>query len=272
MIFEQTCDLLINKYRTRTEDLYIADLVIGLNLTAVRLSDNSVGVASNISENHNFCTKGSRDFGDLAPLKIKGRNVTEILKTGKESGIISSLKTAVINAVSSGLIPTGKYRIIDNCDPIDLIDLSSGKTISVVGAFQSYIQKIASTANRLFILELNEKALSDEQRKYFIQADKYPEAFSVSDIVIITGQTLVNHTIDDLLSATSPRTLVIVTGPSAGILPEIMFENGVDIIGSTRITKPELLFDVVSQGGAGYHLFEYCAKKICILNESETQA
>lgn len=268
MIFEQTCDLLLNKYRTTTEDLFIADLVIGLNLTAVRLSDNSVGVASNISENHSYCTKSSRDFGDLTPLKIKGRNVTEILTTGKESGIISSLKTAVINAVSSGLITAGVYRIIEDCDPIDIIDLSPGKTISIVGAFQSYIRKIEATGNRLFILELNEKALSDEQKKYFIQADKYREAFSVSDIAIITGQTLVNHTIDDLLSAASPFTSIIVTGPSAGILPEIMFEKGVDIIGATRITKPELLFDVVSQGGAGYHLFEYCAKKISILNES----
>jgi hypothetical protein len=28
------------------------------------------------------------------------------------------------------------------------------------------------------------------------------------------------------------------------------------------------LSDVVSQGGAGFHLFKYCAKKIFIINES----
>ncbi|MBK7711175.1 MAG: hypothetical protein IPJ37_09670 [Bacteroidales bacterium] len=44
-----------------------------------------------------------------------------------------------------------------------------------------------------------------------------------------------------------------------------MFENKVNIIGAVRITKPEVLFNIVSEGGTGYHLFEYCAQKICIL-------
>ncbi len=272
MIFEQTCDLLINKYRTRTENLFIANAVVGLNLTAVKLSDNSVGVASNITENHPFCAKINRDFGDFTPLKITGRKVNEILTTIKESGIIFSLKTAVINAISSGLVSSGKYRIIEDCDPIELIDLESVGTISVVGAFQSYIQKISEAGKRLFILELNENALKEDQKMYFVHANRYPEVFAKSDIVIMTGQTLVNHTIDDLLSAVPPAGRVIVTGPSAGILPDILFEKKVDIIGTTQITRPELLFDIVSQGGAGYHLFEYCAKKICILNETRPQA
>lgn len=38
-----------------------------------------------------------------------------------------------------------------------------------------------------------------------------------------------------------------------------------DFIGATRITHPELLFDVVGSGGKGYHLFRYCAEKISIL-------
>jgi hypothetical protein len=38
------------------------------------------------------------------------------------------------------------------------------------------------------------------------------------------------------------------------------------MIGGTMITKPEILFPMVSQGAAGYHLFEYCAEKITIYN------
>ena len=90
-----------------------------------------------------------------------------------------------------------------------------------------------------------------------------------SDIVIITGQTLVNNTIDDLLAVINPKSEVIVTGPSSGILPDLLFENKVSVIGTIRITKPEILFSLVREGGTGYHLFEYCAQKICILKGDE---
>jgi hypothetical protein len=40
------------------------------------------------------------------------------------------------------------------------------------------------------------------------------------------------------------------------------------MIGASRITRPEILFEIVGEGGTGYHLFEYCAQKICILKEN----
>ncbi|HUW94009.1 MAG TPA: DUF364 domain-containing protein [Bacteroidales bacterium] len=265
MIIEQTFKLLKSIYGNKLEKLIISDAKIGLHLTAVRLSDNSIGTASTLVDDHPLCAKSKRDFGDFTPLKIKGQRVLDILETKKESNTISSLKTAVLNAVSSKIISSGNYKIIENCDPIQLIDLSSRKTITIVGAFQSYIRKISETENKLFVLELRENALSQDQKKLFVPAGEYKKILSVSDIVIITGQTLVNRTIDDLLSSVSPDKQVIVTGPSGSILPDILFENNVSIIGATRITNAEILFDIVSEGGAGYHLFEYCAQKICIL-------
>ncbi|MCX6254267.1 MAG: DUF364 domain-containing protein [Bacteroidia bacterium] len=265
MIIEQTYNLLKNKYGTRFENLTVSDVRIGLHLTAVRLSDDSIGTSATLADNHPFCAKSNRDFGDFTPLRIRGQKVHDILETNKESSVILSLKTAVLNAISSNVISSGNYKIIDNCDPIQLIDLNSRKTITVVGAFQSYIRKIAGTGNKLFILELNENSLAQEHKKFYISAGKYDKILPDSDIVIITGQTLVNRTIDDLLSAISPGTQVIVTGPSSNILPDILFENKVSIIGAVRITDPEILFDIVSEGGTGFHLFEYCAQKICIL-------
>lgn len=271
MIIDQTCRLLTEKYRDHTEQLTISDVVIGIHLTAVRLSDNSIGTSSNITEDHSFCSKKNRDFGDFTPLKIIDRKVTDILRANRDSRIFSSLKTAVINAVSSGLLSSGNYTIIEDCDPVQLIDLNPGKTITIVGAFQSYIQKISGTGARLFVLELNENALSDDQKRFFVPADQFSGVFSQSDIVIITGQTLVNRSIDELLDAVPKGAQVIVTGPSAGIFPDILFGKKVNIIGTTRITNPDLLFEVVGQGGAAYHLFEYCARKICILNGAGQQ-
>jgi len=269
MVIEQTYNLLKRLYGDHLKELIVSDVRIGLYLTAVRLSDNSIGTSATLEDDHPFCAKSNRDFGDFTPLKIRGQTVMNLLETHKESGTISSLKTAVLNAVSLKIISSGKYKIIDNYDPIQLMDLNSGKTITIVGAFQSYIRKISQTGNKLYVLELNEDALATEQKKFYVPANNYKEILPVSDIVIITGQTLVNSTIDDLLSAITTGTQVIVTGPSSSILPDILFENKVSIIGAARITNPEILFDIVSEGGTAYHLFEYCARKICILKGNE---
>jgi uncharacterized protein (DUF4213/DUF364 family) len=213
------------------------------------------------------CDKKNRDYGDFSPLKIIGQNVINLFETNKNSRLIDTLKIAVLNAISSKLITTSEYKIIENSDPIELIDLHSNKTITVVGAFQTYIQKISENNNKLYVLELNENMISEEHKKYYIPAEKYPDILPSSDIVIITGLTLVNNTIDGLLASVSPHTQVIVTGPSSSIIPDVLFENKVSIIGATRITDPDLLFSIVGEAGAGFHLFRYCAQKISILNE-----
>jgi uncharacterized protein (DUF4213/DUF364 family) len=94
-----------------------------------------------------------------------------------------------------------------------------------------------------------------------------------SDITIITGQTIVNRTIDDILSAITPGTDVVVTGPSSNLLPDVLFANKVRIIGAVRILDPALLFDLAGEGGTGYHLFEYsAAAKISIIRDNGAQA
>jgi uncharacterized protein (DUF4213/DUF364 family) len=267
MILEETYNLLRTKYKNMVDDLTIEDVRVGLYLTAVRLSDNSCGAASTMEEDHPFSTKEERDFGDFSPLKIKGRKVTGLFDSDKNANLMASLKTATLNAISAKIISSGGYKVIEDTDPVQLLELTGEKTITIVGAFQSYIKIISGTNNKLHVLELNESALRPEQKKFFVPAEKYKEVIPVSDIVIISGQTLVNRTIDDLLAPVTPGTTVVVTGPSGSILPDILFENKVSITGAMRITRPEILFDIVGEAGIGYHLFRYCAKKICVLKQ-----
>jgi uncharacterized protein (DUF4213/DUF364 family) len=268
MIIDQTYRLLKTSNKIDIKNLTIADVRIGLFLTAVRLSNNSYGVASTLTDSYPNCTKEKREFGDFTPSKIKGQKVTDLFEMPKESNIILTLRIAVLNAISSKLILLGNYKVLTNCDPIDLIDLSSQKTITIVGAFHSYIRKISETNNRLYVLELDESTLNQDQMQFYVPAEEYLKVLPGSDIVIITGLTLVNNTIDDLLSAIPKKATVIVTGPSSSIIPDVLFANKVEIIGATQITKPDVLFDIVSQAAAGFHLFEYCAQKICILRSN----
>ncbi len=269
MILQETINLLTTKYKDTIEDLYISEVRVGVFMTAVKLSDGTVGISSTSipqdSEIH--CKKSNRDFGDFSPLNITGKKVMEIIEFPNKNGIVQTLKVAVINAISSKLLESGKYKVLQNTDPIDLVDLNSKKTITIVGAFQSYIDKIKITENKLFVLEFDENALIGNDKRFFVPAKDFAKVLPISDIVIITGLTIVNETLDELLKAIKPETQVIITGPSSSFVPDVLFANKVNIIGAVKTTNPELMLKLVSEGGAGYHTFKYCAEKICIINE-----
>jgi uncharacterized protein (DUF4213/DUF364 family) len=267
MVLEKTYELLKNRQNLRFEKLEITDVRIGLLLTAVRLSDGSCGVASTLSDYQMHCIKENRDFGDFTPSKIKGQKVVDLFETEKRSNVIDTLRIAVLNAISSRMITAGDYKIMNDTDPVDLIRLDQQKTVTIVGGFHSYIRKISKTDNKLNVLELDENLLAQEYKKFFVPADDFKKILPVSDIIIITGFTLVNNTIDGLLSSIPSKAQVIVTGPSSSIIPDVLFSYGVNMIGATQITHPDLLFTIVEEAGAGYHLFKYCARKICVLNE-----
>lgn len=266
-IAEETCLFLKSQTEYQFQTLKIADVRIGLRLTAVKLSDGSFGVASTLEDDQKTCPKSKRDFEDFSPSKIRGRKISDLFESPKQTNLIKTLRVAVLCAISSSLMAENHYTVLDDKDPFDLIDLQQKKTITMVGAFQSYIRKITETGNRLFVLEFDESALSAEHKKFFVPARDYPSVIPNSDIVIITGLTLVNDTIDELLNAIPPGVFTIVTGPSVSLVPDILFRHGVDAIGAAKITDGDLLFTLAGEGGAGYHLFEYCARKICIVND-----
>jgi uncharacterized protein (DUF4213/DUF364 family) len=269
MVAHKTYEILKKTLQQKLNDLYIEDVVVGMHMTAVKLNDQSFGVASTIDTSEIFCPKKDRDYGEFTPTKIKGKKVTELFETTKQSNIISTLRIAALNAISSNIIANSNYIVHNNTDPYDLLDLSQPKTVTIVGAFQSYIKKFAKTHHKLFVLELNENALNEDQKEYFVPASDFQKVLPSSDIVIITGLTIVNNTIEGLLSSVQKNTKVIVTGPSSSMIPDVLFENNVNYIGAVRVTDGKKLFEVVGQGGHGYHLFYYCAEKICIVNEKQ---
>ena len=247
MILQETYDLLQTKYRKHFENVAIEKVQIGLFLTAVKLSNGYCGVASSdLDTTINCCHKQKRDFGNFTPGNISGQKVLDLFNCQDNSKILDRVKHAVLNAVSAQIIAKSTYKIIEDKDPFDLLDTSGQKTICIVGAFQSYIKRISSTQHKLYVLELNENALADEHKQYYVPAANASKILPFSDIVIITGLTIANNTLDDLLSYIPANKQVIIVGPTSGLIPDVLFKHNINIIGSTKITNPERMFTVVS--------------------------
>ncbi len=263
MIVEETWLHLTAKNLEITEHLFIEDVRFGAHLCAVKLSDGSFGISSTIEDSQIHCDRKHRDFGDFTPLHITGKSVKELFETSKLSAIIVMLRLACLNAISSSEL--SKYKVLTNTDPYDLLEITPDTKLIIVGAFHSYIEKSLKKGCAFGVLEMNREALNPEHRHLYIPAADYAKVIPGADVVIITGLTLVNNTLENLLDVVGENTKVVVTGPSSSIIPDVLFQKKVDVIGGTKITRPEVLLDLVSQGAAGYHLFTYCAEKISIL-------
>jgi len=146
MIIEDTLEVIKTKYGQRFDEVTIKQLVAGIYLTAVKLSSGYSGLASNDLNSSENCTHSrNRGFGDFTPGNFKGQKVADLFALPEPTCFIKTLQLAVMNAISAELIAESKYRIIENLDPIELIDLPEKKQVCIVGAFLSYIKKIAES-------------------------------------------------------------------------------------------------------------------------------
>jgi len=135
MIQDKIYKFLNLNYKDQVEGLKIDEVCFGSHLTAVRLTDGSYGVASTLSGKQRHCTKQNRDFGDFSPLNIRNQSVKSLFETQRLSNAIDTLRIAVLNAISSRILSSGRYRVIEDKDPIELIDLKEAGTVTIVGAF-----------------------------------------------------------------------------------------------------------------------------------------
>jgi len=269
MILDETLEVIKARYGLRFKTISIGKLVAGIYFTAVKLSNGYSGMAYTVAGSDDSCTTNrSRGFGAFTPGNFEGQKISDLFTHPDQSCFIKTVQLAVINALSSELLTGQEYRIIENKDPFDLLDLQVPKQICVVGAFVSYLKKTVELNCHLKIIELNENAVPAEYKKYLVPAALTEKTLAQSDVVIITGSTLANHTLDNLLDIIPPATQVLLVGPTSSILPDILFSRGVNLIGATRVTDTEKMFQLIAEGASGFHLFKNCAIKICLVNES----
>ena len=60
-------------------------------------------------------------------------------------------------------------------------------------------------------------------------AEKSEEILGGADVVYITGETVVNGTIEEILKFSRNARLRIIYGPTSAFYPKVLFERGVDI-------------------------------------------
>jgi uncharacterized protein (DUF4213/DUF364 family) len=100
---------------------------------------------------------------------------------------------------------------------------------------------------------------------HYIPVGQSDEVIGRADILVITGVTLLNHTLEAILLKARKGADITIMGPTAGMLPGPLFARGVRVVGGVRVRRPDEVLDVLAAGGSGYHLFDNLAERIVLI-------
>jgi uncharacterized protein (DUF4213/DUF364 family) len=84
-------------------------------------------------------------------------------------------------------------------------------------------------------------------------------------VAILTGSTIVNHTIDGLLSLAPKNGQVAVIGPTASLHAQPFFRRGVTVMGGVKITDADNALRALAEGGSGRHIEERFGHNVVFL-------
>ena len=89
----------------------------------------------------------------------------------------------------------------------------------------------------------------EDEPEFFVPVEPASETISKADCLIITGTTLINDTLEELLRLKKADARVVLLGPTAGMLPEAFFRRDVDVLGGHHGNecRPTLRFDFGSR-------------------------
>lgn len=114
------------------------------------------------------------------------------------------------------------------------------------------------------MIEKDPKTLKSDETSHFVSFDRSEEVISKADVLIITGVTLVNHTLEGILEQAKTEAEIALIGPTASMLPDPLFDRGVRLVGGVWVKQPDELLDVLAAGGSGYHFLDALADRIVI--------
>ncbi len=179
---------------------------------------------------------------------------------------IKSLGVALLNALSNyllwGLKVGSGFRLGVGGDVIDLLLNLIEEPVVVIGNMGPLIRRLRGEGIRdVKVLERNPcfrcgNALPDTALHRVVRE---------GSTLVVTGATLVNDTIDNIIKLSRERSCkVVLVGPTAGAHPEPLIKEGIYAVASMTPVNTEEVIKVIRLGGGRWLFSKYCRHYIAV--------
>jgi len=206
----------------------VEDVRIGGSYVAVVLTGGRIGLAARLKE-----AVGAEIEPTRASERISGRPADTLLdRLVYGTGAVErALGLATANALIHPPAPAEEE------DTISLMSLRAGERVAMVGLFRPIVPRIESTGVRLSIIE---RDTPEKERRKSLEA---------CDVAIVTATTLLNGTLEGILSELGRPRHVALIGPSTPLCEEIFRGSPVTHLGGSAIVDGAAVLRVISRGG-----------------------
>jgi uncharacterized protein (DUF4213/DUF364 family) len=173
-------------------------------------------------------------YTGLKPPDFIGKNPREFaLAFGSDDPVKEMIGLAAINAICQHAMRETDFEIDEATDSMGLLSIAAGDRIGMVGFFFGLIKTIKQANADLIIVEKNEKYL-EKYPDLHVTLD--PSELNNCNKVLCTSTTILNNSLDEIISYCAPQAFVSIIGPTAGYFPDPLFARGVDVVGG-RVVK-----------------------------------
>src|ERR1700720_868029 len=251
------------------DGIVVERAVVGLFFTGVELSNGIAGAcATPIKTIPEAVCCPSSAMAMPFPGKLAGRRAADLAREVLSGhGIRWAVGIAAVNALADYCWQRRPHPDVELCPSIDAFDateIRKGDKVVVVGAFVPFLKELKRRGQPFLVLEQDAATLKADELPFFRQAEQAPEILPAADVVLITGSTLVNNTLEDLLALARPEARVTIVGPTVGMRPDAFLARGADVLGCVRINAPDAFLNLLAEGGSGYHFFGRSAQKVVL--------
>lgn len=251
------------------QELCIERAVIGVFFTGVKLSNGVGGLcATPIKSVPEAVCCPSSAMAMPVPGKIAGRNAVQLLQDlYRPQDLRRALAIATLNALAETLWQRDgppHASEVRSGDAFDALNIAPGHRVVLVGAFAPYIRELRKRGQSFGVLELDLSTLRPDELVFHIPQERGAQAIAEADVLITTGTTLINGTLDGLLQHLRSGVQAAVVGPTATLWPGPFARRGATVVGGTRVQGADALLDLLSEGGSGYHFFGKSVERVCL--------
>ena len=223
------------------------------NFAALVLEDGSVGMTYVALDQ---ALQGLRRSPQLN--SIKGMDPLEIASLyQRDAGWQRALGLAAINAISQYALRNNQtlshslnYTLKPMPDTLSVLlpgtaienpgKPSTEDHIGMVGYFSRLVKPLTTMGARVTVVELQEQLVHNEPN---LEVTLDTSKLANCSRVIITGTTLLNHTIDNILGYCTNADQILMVGPTASCIPQPLFDRGITLMGGYQVTETDRFID-----------------------------
>ena len=169
---------------------------------------------------------------------------------------------AALNAASQHILAVkNPYKTIEG-SLLDFLKIRKDTRITFIGFMKPMIRNILNRTKFIKIID-NNPVINRTYHDILIlnDIDDLKESELSTDILFCTGTSLINDTLERILSVFRKQAkFIALIGPTISFLPDILFDKGVDIVGGMNMIDSESTIKVLQEGG-GTKFFKKYGRK-----------